>query len=831
MIKILFIFISILFIVAICFGGWEVVEDQTRLLSPDGTETLKFYRDIDNDSVYMDWTFGGLVMQGGNVTLSGASSDIQVVSVTGGIKFLSNVNEVTDSAFDDWTIIGDPDNTLADWTMAEARTPTNYITPISGTLGLSIVSDGAINVSQDALVIGREYTLVVDVGSHTGLGIDIFSGGQLLEFNIVADTFFDFIAQGTDITIRSPGSAITNVVSIEAFEFKAGPIGGYAWDGSTLFNGQRVYVSDSVHPDGFGGSVNWDIWYSSIRWELTTGVGIVDISWNSAPGTGSFLGSYDAGPDGIGLAVIAAQSILTADEIIATSLDPLGGVYTDSISKLTSTVPTSGILGYWDRQGTTLTMSNLGDVLDMEDSFILNAGYVLFDTDFSNGSAEGRLQWNTDDGTLEVGMPGGNVNLQIGQEMLVRVTNDTASQIDNGTPVYISGATGSNILVAPADADFAGGVGFRTFAVATEDIAASQKGFVTTEGFVRDIDTSFAVAAGLPAYVAVGGGFTTTAPTAPDITHLVGIVTIAHATAGEIYVFQTSIPNLNSLSDVSTSGISNNQILKWDSAADVYKNTTPSVDIPIVLTEYDAEPARASESNIHGAFIKLDDAASVSSGVPFVASAKGIGKIVIAIIAGADVLGDITVTGTSVDRDSGATTPNDTSVITLTGVTSDNSTTDLNGNSVHAFTKAYITDKWFVGVVTLSTTDVTISDMDIYHISFEQFNDQPSITLNTFDVNLLTTSVNAEFDAYLFDIHVTGDECDIENESSLHIGANGETALANQYWRLRRGNLNESLNGTTDGIWVDMHFSNSPAFVEDVTMKVWATCSQLLTLP
>ena len=120
--------------------------------------------------------------------------------------------------------------------------------------------------------------------------------------------------------------------------------------------------------------------------------------------------------------------------------------------------------------------------------------------------------------------------------------------------------------------------------------------------------------------------------------------------------------------------------------------------------------------------------------------------------------------------------------------------------------------------------------MDLYHISFEQFNDRPSITLNTFDVNLLTTNVNAEFDAYLFDIHVTGDECIIENESGLHIGADGETALVNKYWRLRKGNINETINGTTDGIWIDMHYSNSPAYVEDVTMKLWVTSSQSLTL-
>jgi hypothetical protein len=257
---------------------------------------------------------------------------------------------------------------------------------------------------------------------------------------------------------------------------------------------------------------------------------------------------------------------------------------------------------------------------------------------------------------------------------------------------------------------------------------------------------------------------------------------------------------------------------------------TPTVDIPIVLTSYEPIPARASESNIHGAFIKLDDAASMDSVTPFNVADKGIGKVVIAIIAGADTVGDITITGTSVNRNTGATTGSDTSVITLTGVTTDSTTTDTNSNLVHAFTKAYITDKWFVGVVTISTSDVDISDMDIYHISFEQFNDQPSLILNTFDINLQTTATNAQFDAYLFDIHVTGDECDIESHADLHIGSGGETALVDEYWRLRRGGIDHPFNGTTDGIWVDLHYSTSPARIEDVTVKVWATCSQPLTL-
>jgi hypothetical protein len=182
------------------------------------------------------------------------------------------------------------------------------------------------------------------------------------------------------------------------------------------------------------------------------------------------------------------------------------------------------------------------------------------------------MYWNEDDGTLNLGMPGGEVNLQIGQEMLARVKNDTVSQIDNGTPVYISGADGTNITIAPADADFDLGLAFRTFAVTTEDIPAGQQGYVTTQGFVRDIDTSAAASVGVPFYLAVGGGFTSTIPTAPDVTVFMAFVTRKSATVGEIYVIITSIPNLNSLSDVEHTSLADKDTLAWDATDNRWEN-------------------------------------------------------------------------------------------------------------------------------------------------------------------------------------------------------------------------------------------------------------------
>jgi hypothetical protein len=115
-------------------------------------------------------------------------------------------------------------------------------------------------------------------------------------------------------------------------------------------------------------------------------------------------------------------------------------------------------------------------------------------------------------------------------------------------------------------------------------------------------------------------------------------------------------------------------------------------------------------------------------------------------------------------------------------------------------------------------------------LSFEQFNDSDNVTVNTFDVNLFTTNSNAEFDAYLFDLHVeSASKCNIENHAELHIGADGETAIANKYWRLRRGNISQRVDGSTDGVWIDVHYSNpGAANIEDVTTKIWATKIQAL---
>lgn len=222
-----------------------------------------------------------------------------------------------------------------------------------------------------------------------------------------------------------------------------------------------------------------------------------------------------------------------------------------------------------------------------------------------------------------------------------------------------------------------------------------------------------------------------------------------------------------------------------------------------------------TEQNIHGGIKTLSTGDALNSGSPIAATA-GIGKIMLVLNAGSDVAGTITVTGTSVDRDTGVETASDTDDLTVDALTTDAGDTDGNGNTRHSLTGAYITSKWFKGAVTISTADTTFTDVDTYQCSFEQINDTRQFIVDTFDVNFLASHVSAEFDTYLYSIVVTDDKVDVTRISSLNSGAttNGE------YHRLRSGNIGATLAGATDGLFVD-GFASGTNHLESLTLKVW----------
>ena len=208
-------------------------------------------------------------------------------------------------------------------------------------------------------------------------------------------------------------------------------------------------------------------------------------------------------------------------------------------------------------------------------------GYIDMNTfgiewDLPN-SPDGLLTYNRTDATLDLGKPGGNVSQQLGEEFLKRVLNNSGSTIPDGTPVYISGEQGNKLTIAPADASYVVGIAFRTYGITTEEISNGVLGYITKAGLVRGIDTTLAPTAGVPFYLAVGGGYALAPPTSPDVTVLLGIVEKRSEDEGELDVHIRTLPNYNSLSDVLISSLSNNDIMQWDATDNRWENKSDIV--------------------------------------------------------------------------------------------------------------------------------------------------------------------------------------------------------------------------------------------------------------
>ena len=164
---------------------------------------------------------------------------------------------------------------------------------------------------------------------------------------------------------------------------------------------------------------------------------------------------------------------------------------------------------------------------------------IEFNTNNVTDVGPGHLSWNITDATLDLGMEY-DVTQQIGQETYARVGNTTGSTIPNGTVVGFAGATSNALLVAPYLANGAT-PSLYALGVMTHDLPDSgEKGYCTTYGFVRDLNTSaFGVGDVLYASPSVSGGLTNVKPTAPNNVIPMAACIVSSATVGVIFVRPT----------------------------------------------------------------------------------------------------------------------------------------------------------------------------------------------------------------------------------------------------------------------------------------------------
>jgi len=255
--------------------------------------------------------------------------------------------------------------------------------------------------------------------------------------------------------------------------------------------------------------------------------------------------------------VLTNSGILTADRTLTLG-NHLAGVDAGANSTYTLRVDIS----------TTLDMNGYG---------LTDVDAIQFDlTPATASPAEGLLYWDTDDGTLNLGMPGGNVNLQLGQEMIIRAKNESGGPIANGQLVYISGGTGNRPLISLAQANSAT-TADTTIGMATETIANNQTGYITTRGYVREVNT-LAYAPGTTLYLSptTAGGYTDTEPIAPLHSVRIGQVIRQSATEGVIYVNVRVGWHLYELHDANYNplAVASGDLLRWNGT--IWTNSSPA---------------------------------------------------------------------------------------------------------------------------------------------------------------------------------------------------------------------------------------------------------------
>lgn len=196
---------------------------------------------------------------------------------------------------------------------------------------------------------------------------------------------------------------------------------------------------------------------------------------------------------------------------------------------------------------------------------------IDFDTTDTISSQVGRLNWDDGEGTLSLGLKGGNINLPVGQEEVALCYNGTGSILNKGTVVYISGAQGQRPAISRASASLEA-TSSKTFGIVAENISSGSEGFVTTFGIVKGINTSLFTEGGSLWLSTVSGLITQSMPTAPNHAVFIGYCIKSHSSSGEIFVKIQNGYEIDELHNVLISSIQDNHILSYDSTLGYWKN-------------------------------------------------------------------------------------------------------------------------------------------------------------------------------------------------------------------------------------------------------------------
>lgn len=319
------------------------------------------------------------------------------------------------------------------------------------------------------------------------------------------------------------------------------------------------------------------------------GIGLLDLESNVG-GAGAttrfqFIDTVDRGAEMQIRPIRGSGSINSSEDLLLTVngtyssgdliLVPANQTRTDAPISSSVNIIAQSFTGSLDGDATSATTSTLAATASLLQG---NAEQVQsIDMEIGGVPAEQRLTWNDNDGTVDIGLKGGNVTLQVGQEEVARVVNkdlNSGALLEaNWQVVRILGSQGQRLSVTPSTTSD----GVIPLGIVTEDIAFNAEGYVTTAGLVRGIDTRGGVENwqdGDQLYLrpSSAGGHTNIKPTAPTPVIKVGTVVNA-AVNGSIFVNIDVGESVGELDDTTITSATAGDLLVYNNGTSVWENS------------------------------------------------------------------------------------------------------------------------------------------------------------------------------------------------------------------------------------------------------------------
>ena len=268
------------------------------------------------------------------------------------------------------------------------------------------------------------------------------------------------------------------------------------------------------------------------------------------------------------LAINTADGILYASGTTANSILPIGwdrvartgdtmtgSLYAPSISATTISATT-----YLNLPSSTFTGGTVTGPTNFTNGLTANTihtDYIDLNTNYTGATTQGRLSWDSGTGTLNIGVGdvGGTlIDLQVGQEEVVRVFNAEGTSLLKGEIVYVFGSQGNRPSVKRAIAT-GDGYSVTTLGMVDVDIPSGSQGYVTTFGMINNLNT-VGLTGGTAIWLSptVAGGYTEVKPKAPYHTVLLGYVVRVSATVGSLFINISNGWEIDELHDVRLNG-------------------------------------------------------------------------------------------------------------------------------------------------------------------------------------------------------------------------------------------------------------------------------------